>query len=262
MTKRKIPAWALSLFSLAFWVGAWWVAAALFAKPLLLPTPAAMAKALVALMGTSTFYLPLLTSLSRILAGILLALICGMLLALLTVKSRFFHYLFSPILAFFKATPVASIIFLMLLWIGRDNVPLFIAFMMALPIVWSNVREGLLQTDVSLLEMARVFGVPKARVLWKIRIPSLTPYLLAATRSAISLSWKAGVAAEVLCTPERSIGRAIYEGKMYLLTDELFAWTFIVVVISMLVEWLALFLLDRARNKKARVQRANTEVVA
>ena len=254
MTKRKLPAWAFSLFSLAFWVGAWWVAAALFAKPLLLPTPAAMAKALVALMGTSAFYLTLLTSLTRILAGIALALVCGVLLAFLTVKSKFFHYLFSPVLAFFKATPVASIIFLMLLWIGRANVPLFIAFMMALPIVWSNVREGLIETDVQLLEMANVFDVPKGRVLFKIRIPSLTPYLLAATRSAISLSWKAGVAAEVLCTPERSIGRAIYEGKMYLLTDELFAWTFVVVVISMLIEWLALFLLDRARRKKARTQ--------
>ncbi len=262
MTKRKIPAWALSLFSLAFWVGAWWVAAALFAKPLLLPTPAAMAKALVALLGTSAFYLTLLTSLFRILAGILLALVGGVLLALLTVKSRFFHYLFSPILTFFKATPVASIIFLMMLWIGRENVPLFIAFMMALPIVWSNVREGLLATDVQLLEMASVFGVSRRRVLFSIRLPSLTPYLLAATRSAISLAWKAGVAAEVLCTPERSIGRAIYEGKMYLLTDELFAWTFVVVAISMLIEWLALLALDRARGKKTRTGRARTEVAA
>ena len=113
----------------------------------------------------------------------------------------------------------------------------------------SNVREGLLATDSKLLEMARVFRVPRAYVLRKIHLPSLTPYFLAAARSAISLAWKAGVAAEVLCTPERSIGRAIYEGKMYLLTDELFAWTLVVVVISMLVEWLALSLLSRAQGK-------------
>lgn len=255
MTKRKIPGWVLSLLSLLFWVGAWWLIAALFAKPLLLPTPIDAVKALFVLMGTGGFYLTVATSLLRILAGIAVALLAGTLLALLTVKSRVCHYFFAPVLTFFKATPVASIIFLMMLWVGRQNVPFFIAFMMALPIVWSNVREGLLATDKRLLEMAAVFGVTRSRVLWHVHLPSLTPYFLAAARSAISLAWKAGVAAEVLCTPERSIGRAIYEGKMYLLTDELFAWTLVVVVISMLVEWLALYLLSRAQGKYTKEQK-------
>ncbi len=255
MTKHKIPSWALSLLSLAFWVGAWWLIAALFAKPLLLPTPVDAIKALFTLMGTGAFYLTVATSLLRIVAGIAVALLLGTLLALITVKSRICHFFFSPVLTFFKATPVASIIFLMMLWVGRQNVPFFIAFMMALPIVWSNVREGLLATDKRLLEMAAVFGVPRGRVLRHVHLPSLTPYFLAAARSAISLAWKAGVAAEVLCTPERSIGRAIYEGKMYLLTDELFAWTLVVVVISMLVEWLALYLLARAQGKYAKDQK-------
>ena len=252
MTKRNIPSWALYAASLVFWVGAWWLIAAIFAKPLLLPTPLDAAKALLTLMGTSTFYLTVATSLLRIVAGIAAALVTGTLLALVSVKSRVCHFFFAPLLTFFKATPVASIIFLMMLWVGRTNVPFFIAYMMALPIVWSNVREGLLATDKKLLEMAHVFQVPRAYVLRKIHLPSLTPYFLAAARSAISLAWKAGVAAEVLCTPERSIGRAIYEGKMYLLTDELFAWTLVVVVISMLVEWLALSLLSRAQGKYAK----------
>ncbi len=255
MTKHKIPSWALSLLSLVFWVGMWWLIAALFAKPLLLPTPVDAIKALFTLMGTRAFYLTVATSLLRIVAGITVALLLGTLLALITVKSRICHVFFSPVLTFFKATPVASIIFLMMLWVGRQNVPFFIAFMMALPIVWSNVREGLLATDKRLLEMARVFDVSRVRVLRHVHLPSLTPYFLAAARSAISLAWKAGVAAEVLCTPERSIGRAIYEGKMYLLTDELFAWTLVVVVISMLVEWLALYLLARAQGKYAKEQR-------
>ena len=123
--------------------------------------------------------------------------------------------------------------------------------MMALPIVWSNVREGLLQTDRQLLEMARVFAVPKGRVLMQIRLPSLSPYFLSACRSAIALAWKAGIAAEVLCVPEHSIGRAIYEGKTYLMTDELFAWTFLVVIISVLIEQGALWLLKKAQKAQA-----------
>jgi NitT/TauT family transport system permease protein len=85
-------------------------------------------------------------------------------------------------------------------------------------------------------------------VLFRLRLPSLTPYFLSACRSAIALAWKAGIAAEVLCVPARSIGRAIYEGKTYLMTEELFAWTFLVVVISVLIEQGALLLVRKAKS--------------
>ncbi len=251
MKTVKLLKWALPILAVCFWIALWWVVAAAFSKPLLLPSPPQTVDALVRLAATGDFYLTLFLSLTRICLGILLALIAGALLALLTTKSAFCHHLFSPLLSLFKATPVASVIFLILLWVGRDNVPLWIAFMMALPIVWSNVREGLLQTDRQLLEMARVFAVPKGRVLMQIRLPSLAPYFLSACRSAIALAWKAGIAAEVLCVPEHSIGRAIYEGKTYLMTDELFAWTFLVVIISVLIEQGALWLLKKAQKAQA-----------
>ena len=257
MMKARFPKWSYPVLSVAFWVALWWVVAAIFQKPLLLPTPPQTMAALAALAATGEFYLTVLLSLFRILLGIVLALVGGALLALLTTQSALCHHLFSPLLTLFKATPVASVIFLMLLWVGRDSVPLWIAFMMAFPIVWSNVREGLLQTDRQLLEMARLFGVPRTRVLMKLRLPALAPYLLSACRSAIALSWKAGVAAEVLCVPARSIGRAIYEGKTYLMTEELFAWTLVVILISVLIEKGALALLGKAQRALAAQKEVN-----
>lgn len=257
--KISIPTKLYLSLSIIFWVLVWWIAAAIFGKPLLLPTPPAVLTALGALALKGEFYATLLFSLSRILFGILLALLAGALLALATVKSALLHQLFSPLLSAFKATPVASVIFLMLLWVGRQRVPAVIAFMMALPIVWANMREGLLQTDKSLLEMASAFGVPRGRVLLSIHLPSVKPYFLSACRASIGVAWKAGIAAEVLCVPERSIGRAIYEGKLYLLTEDLFAWTFVVILISVLIEWGILSLLDRA--KKAEDEKKETEVM-
>ena len=240
-----MPKWCLALLSLLFWVGVWWLIAWRFAKPLILPTPAAVVCKLGELIRTAPFWVAVSTSLSRILIGIFAALILGAVLAYLTVKSPLCHHLFSPLLAVFKATPVASIIFLMLLWVGRDRVPLWIAFMMALPIVWSNLREGLLQTDRQLLEMAQIFRLSKKTQLFRIHLPSILPYFLSACRSAVSLAWKAGIAAEVLCVPKNSLGRAIYEGKQYLLTDELFAYTLTVVLLSVAIEVGTLWLLSR-----------------
>ena len=256
----KIPAWLYPFLSVFFWIALWWLIASLYGKSVVLPTPLDTVKALLALGKTGEFYLSVALSLLRILLGILIALVAGVLLALLTAKSAFARHLFSPLLTLFKATPVASFIFLLLLWVGRNYIPLLIAFMMALPIVWANLHEGLMQTDRRLVEMARVFGVPKKRVLWQIRIPSLAPYFLAASRSAISLAWKAGIAAEVLCTPDHSIGRAIFEGKLYLMTEEMFAWTAVVLLISILIERGVLALLGRTKGKTSARQEENKEV--
>ncbi|MBE6690757.1 MAG: ABC transporter permease subunit [Ruminococcaceae bacterium] len=247
--KHRLLGYCYPILALLFWVGVWWLIAAILRKPLILPAPPAVLRTLGELAITWPFWRTVLLSLLRISGGILLALLSGSLLALLTVKSRFIHHLFSPLLTLFKATPVASVIFLVLLWVGRDNVPLLIAYVMALPIVWSNVREGFLQTDRKLLEMATVFGLSKKQQLFSIRIPSLYPYFLAACRSAIALAWKAGIAAEVLCSPKNAIGSAIYESKQYLMTEELFAWTLVVIVISAAIEWGALALLQRSQRK-------------
>ena len=235
-----------TLASILFWIGLWWLIAAVFQKPLLLPTPFAVLKTLGELAKTLAFWQTVALSLVRILAGIVSALLLGALLAWLTVRSPLIHHLFSPLLTLFKATPVASIIFLILLWIGRDTVPLVIAFMMALPIVWSNLREGLMQTDPQLLEVAKLFHFSFKKRLLSLHLPTLKPFFVAACRSAIGIAWKAGIAAEVLCLPKNSIGRAIYEGKQYLLTNELFAWTLTVVLISVAIERITLYLLQKS----------------
>jgi len=238
--------------SVVFWITLWWVVAAVFGMPLLLPTPWATLKCLVGLAATKAFWLTVAGSLLRIVAGIVLALVSGSLLAVLTVKSKLCHTLFSPMLTLFKATPVASVIFLLLLWVGRGRVPLVIAFMMALPIVWGNVREGLLATDKGLLEMAAVFEFSAFKKWRYIHLPSILPYFLAACRSAMGLAWKAGVAAEVLCTPKGSIGRAIYESQLYFYTNELFAWTLLVILLSLLIEEGALRLLGRVDKHRGK----------
>ena len=243
--------------TLLFWIGLWCILSAFFIDPFFLPAPWVVLKALWALMKTGDFWLTVLLSISRILLGILLALTVGSLLAALTVKSPLLHHLFSPVLTLCKATPVASVIFLIWLWVGDDQVPILIAFTMALPIIWGNVRQGILQTDQKLLEMGRVFQLSKKDLLFSIRIPSLFPYFLAACRSAIALAWKAGIAAEVLCQPKHSIGDGIYKGKIYLETENIYAWTLIVVLISVLIEWGALALLKKAQKHTYTEEKAH-----
>ena len=232
-----------------FWLLIWQLAAALAGQELLLPSPLRVARELIRLAGGAEFWLTVAQSIRRVLTGIVSAVLLGILLALLTHKSAVLRALLSPVMTLVKSTPVASFIILALVWLGRDVVPPVIAALMVLPVVWANVSQGLDGIDPQLLELSQVCRLPRGRVFRRITLPSVLPHLRAALCSALGLGWKAGVAAEILTVPARSIGKRIYEAKIYLETTELFAWTAAVVLLSLVIERLLLRLVGRIGKK-------------
>jgi NitT/TauT family transport system permease protein len=241
-----------TLAALGFWLLLWALAARAVGKELLLPSPLRVGQTLFALMRGRDFWLTLLQSILRVLTGLVAASVLGVILALLTHRSPLLNALLSPVMALLKSTPVASFIILALVWLGRSVVPAVIAGLMVLPVVWANVTAGLNSVDRQLLELAAVYRLPRLRVLRRIVWPAVLPHLRAALRSALGLGWKAGIAAEVLTVPPYSIGKKIYESKIYLETSELFAWTAAVVCISFLIEGLLLRLVGPEKREDGK----------
>lgn len=66
------------------------------------------------------------------------------------------------------------------------------------------------------------------------------------------MAWKAGIAAEIIGVPNGSIGKMLYTAKIYLDTDDLLAWTVIIVVISVVAEKVFLAGLSRLLNPCSR----------
>ena len=83
------------------------------------------------------------------------------------------------------------------------------------------------------------------RQLHSILLPAVEPFLLAGCAAALGMSWKAGVAAEVIGVVAGSLGERLYDAKIYLQTADLLAWTVVIVALSALFERLVLALLRR-----------------
>ena len=248
---RRILRWAAVLL---FWLAVWQLAALRVGTQLLLPEPAAVLRRVWQLAASADFWETAAVSLLRISLGSLGGMVLGTLLAVLTSRFRLLHTLFAPVLTVVKSTPVASFIILALIWMGRDVLPSFIALLMVLPLVWTNVGAGIASTDRALLQVAQVFGFSRLKTLRRVYVPSVMPYFVSAFRAALGLAWKAGIAAEVLTLPKRSIGARLYESKLYLETVDLFAWTLVVIICSLAIERLAMSAisrLDRRRGKAA-----------
>ena len=248
-TTEHKPFWKRLLTGLAvtgFWLAVWQLLAKAVDYEWLLPAPPAVAKTLWQLAGTAAFWESAATSLLRVLIGFVAAVICGCLLAAVTVRFTAIRALLSPLMATIKSVPVASFILLAFVWIESDILPAVIAFSMVLPLVWNSTEKGLRQTDQKLLELAQVFRLGTARTWLHIRIPSVMPFLLPALTTGLGFAWKSGIAAEIIAHTEFSIGQYMYRAKSTLEMNELFAWTALVVVLSLLMESLLSFLLQRS----------------
>ena len=160
----------------------------------------------------------------------------GIFLAVLAYWSKTVEILIAPVIAVVKSTPVASFIILCLIWIPSRNLSVFISFLMVLPVIYTNILEGIQQTDSKILEMAKVFQVNPGRKIRYIYVSQVLPYFLSACRLSLGMCWKAGVAAEVIGVSSGSIGEKLYNAKIYLNIPDLFAWTIVIIVISFVFE--------------------------
>lgn len=249
--KRQRP---VRLWAAAFWLLVWEGASLALAsttggRMLLLASPVQALGRLIALAATAEFWRAAAFSSLRILGGFFLSCVLAVALAALAARLRWVRELLSPLVAVVKAVPVVSFIILALIFFSSENLSLLISALMVFPPVYLNVLEGIGHTDHQLLEMARVFRVPLSRQLRGIYLPAVLPYFRSAVSLGLGLCWKSGAAAEVIGLPEGSIGEALYTAKVYFQTGDLFAWTAVIVAVSVMFERLFLRLVDALARK-------------
>lgn len=242
MTERAKAVAAVGAVS-AFWLAVWIFAAALVAQPLILPGPGAVALALLRLVCDGGTWAILAGSGARILGGLALAAVCGGVLAGISSRSRAFARLVAPALSFVKATPVACVVVLLLIWLGSARVSIAAVFLMALPGVYFSLVEGLAQVNKPLEQMFRLHGVRGWRLFCAHTWREVLPFVLSCAQAVIGMSWKAGVAAELIGMAVGTVGECIYQAKLLIETADLLAWTVLVVAASWTCERVLVWLL-------------------
>ena len=240
--KRRIQILAASVF----WLGVWQAAAVAIGQEVFLVSPVQAIGTLVELLPQAEFWQRIGFSAGRILLGFGLGVLSSAVLAVTAEKWEWVDALLAPVMQLVKATPVASFIILALVWVRGSALSVLISFLMVLPVLYGAVRTGIAGADVQLLEMAQVFRLSLARRVKAIWLPAILPAFRQGCSVALGICWKSGVAAEVIGLPDGSIGDALYRAKITLSTGELFAWTFVIILLSAGFEKLFLALLDKA----------------
>lgn len=239
--------WVRNAAVTAFWLALWQIVS-LFAPEFMFAGPIQTVQSLFAMCFTRTFWFSVAGTLIKIAAGYLLAFLLGCFLAALGYRFSWFRMLLEPAVQVMKSVPVACFIVVALIWIHSERISILTAFFVVFPVLYINVLEGLSDVDGKLLEMARLFRIPPRRKFRAIYLPALAPYLLSGCRITVGMALKAGIAGEIIGLPAHSIGEQLYLSKLYLNLDDLFAWAFVIIIISVLLEKLLICVLNKLRQ--------------
>ena len=246
--RGRIRPWAVAL-----WLLVWQGASMAIDQQILLVSPVRVVVRLLEMALTAELWTSIGFSLLRIGAGFLLAAALGAGLAALSARFSRVEELLAPAMLAIQSVPVASFIILALIWFSSRSLSVLISFLMVLPVLYANTLGGIRAADAQLLEMAQVFRIPAARRVRYVYLPQVLPYFRSACQAALGLCWKAGIAAEVIGMPDGSIGERLQQAKVYLNTPDLFAWTLVIVLVSLAFQRVFLWLLDRGARALERM---------
>ncbi len=227
------------------WLAVWEIADRMINNRVILSGPLHIILAFIEQLQKTDFWIICAASFLRITAGFLLSFAAGLLLAVLCYRSALLRDIISPIMVTLKIVPMISFVIMLLIWVGNQALTIYLSFLIVLPLIYTSTLAGLNAVDYHLIEISKEYQMSYWNRFLYVYRPALMPFLISSCRVALGMSWKSGIMAEVIGTPNPSIGREMYAAKTYLQTANLFAWTIVVVILSYIFEKIFLVILKK-----------------
>lgn len=234
--------------AIVVWVVLWAAIALLVGNPILVAGPG---ETIVAFFGSFTqpaFWSAVCQTTVRIVCVGLASALLATVLGFAAARFSWVRVLLAPAIQVMKSAPVACIIVIVLVAAGAAGALVSIVAFVTIPPFYVAALEAQQARNHATERVLRLAGLSKPRIFLASTWPSMLPYFSAAAKTAIGLSWKAGITAELLCIPLGSIGAAVYGAKLTLDTPVLLMWTIVVMLLGWMNEKIAVALLNVTRK--------------
>ena len=187
----------------------------------ILPLPSAIAARFV-----ETFYAQMaglgMTALTT-LAGLGLALVIGVLLALLVIYVPALRSVVMPLLAAFNGIPKIAVAPLFVIWFGLGyESKILLAFLLALFPIFVNSLTGLGEIENDLIDLSTLAGGSPWRIFLKVRLMHAIPFITDALKIGFPLALVGSIVGEFI-GGNSGIGYLILSGQFELDTPLVFA---------------------------------------
>lgn len=193
-------------------VGLWWAVCALrLRSAFVLPPPARVWSAAVAMTASGELPRHVVASFGRVLAGFAIAFVLAFVVGVLALLLPRLHAYLSPVLGFLQNVPPLALIPLLILWFGIGETPKLVVIVLTAFFPMSmSITKGLRSCGEDLLDVGTSLHFSRARTFALIQLPHALPDVLVGMRISLGYAWRALVGAEMF---------AAASGLGYLIVD-------------------------------------------
>ena len=222
-----------------------WYAASLRLPVYVLPSPSRVGMRLMQLTQSGDLPSNLLTTMLRVVAGFLIAVLIGLPAGILLGSSRALGAFFEPVLPVMNTVSSAIWAIFAVIWFGLSPLtPIFVVLMTAPPLIITNVWQGTQAVNADFIELARALRLSRAKTFTKIYLPSILPFFFSGARLAFGFGWRVSLVAETLGAAS-GVGYRLKQASDLIQTDQVFAWTLAQIAMMLVIEIAVLQRLER-----------------
>lgn len=231
--------WLWFSFSFFVLVIVWVVWSQSVNNSLVAPSPTQTLVALKTILGSKNTYQIIGWSLGRLFLALLLSISFGFILGFLSGINSIVEKFFYPIVTVLRTIPVIAIILILLMAFGKDKSPLAITFLMIFPITYEAILGGIKELNKEeYMEVYKLDSKMNFRVFWNVYRPLVFPFFKMSLIQSIGMGVKVLVMAEFTSGCKNSIGLEILHAYNNIEFDKIFAWTFLLILFVLFIEYL------------------------
>jgi ABC-type nitrate/sulfonate/bicarbonate transport system permease component len=193
----------------------WQLLALTIDAPLLVPSPASVAKAAWAMIESGELLRDIAISLQRLLVALVVGVPLGAVLGCAMGRWMLVDALLEPFVRMFNAIPAIALVPFSLLWFGVTETSRYALLIYTVVLaVLISARQGVRAVPPLRVKVGAVLGVTGIAAFFRIVLPSCVPVIIAGIRTAIGLGVMVVVVAEMLGA-ENGVGYLIMESRSH-----------------------------------------------
>lgn len=216
----------------------WMIVQRAINNDLVIPDIKSVFLSLLILLKQAETYLIILKTIGRLVLTISICAVFTLILSYVSYKFEWFENFIKPLFIIMRTVPVVSLIIILLFLVGNNISPYFITGFVVLPVMYEGALSGFFAIDNTLKDEIRLLSDINFNIIMSVFIPVTFPYLIASFVQSFGLGLKVMVMAEFIAQPKGTIGYIMLQERNFLDTADIFAWTVIMVLFVLLVEYI------------------------
>ena len=234
--KTLAKKWHLPTVFVVIILLALWQIASFKVGDYLLPNLLSILSGFIQIISTGVIWVHVFATLFRVLIGFSLAVFASLILILFAYKWKNARMIIKDFNSILNSVSVFVWIVLALIWFGITNsATIFTTLMVTLPILLSNLLEGMEHIDKRFLEVGSVYKFSKINEFKNIVLPSIFPSFIGGMRAGFGLGLKISVVAEMFGVTT-GIGYILNYSREILSTNMVFVWAIILIIIMIIID--------------------------